>query len=89
MTCVTSLNCPVSPTMTFGDTATRRCVSFCSNSYWGHPTSRNCVSQCPNVTTTGTSRYFGDDSTGQYLCVVICPALPRLFGRNDTNRCVS
>lgn len=91
MTCVISLNCPAPPTyptMTFGDTPTRSCVSFCSNNYWGDPTSRNCVAQCPNVSTTGTSRYYGDSSTGQYLCVVICPTTPRLFGQNDTNLCV-
>jgi hypothetical protein len=80
MTCVTALNCPTTPTLTFGDNTTRSCVSFCSNSWWGDPTSRNCVSQCPNVTTTNTSNYYGDNSTGQYICVVICPNLPRLFG---------
>lgn len=88
MTCVTAANCPTTPTMTFGDTFTRSCVSFCSNSYWGDPTSRNCIAQCYNVSTTGTSRYYGDSSTGQYICVVICPSLPRLFGQNDTNLCV-
>ena len=80
MTCVTSLNCPTSPMMTFGDNTTRSCVSFCSNNEWGDPTSRNCETQCPNVSTTGTSRYYGDLSTGQYICVVICPEAPVLFG---------
>ena len=84
MTCVTALNCPTTPTLT-----TRSCVSFCSNNWWGDPTSRNCVSQCPNLTTTGTSNYYGDNSTGQYFCVVICPVVPRLFGENTTNMCVS
>ena len=77
MTCVTALNCPNSPMMTFGDNNTRSCVSFCDSDEWGDPTSRNCVSQCPDP---GTSRYYGDNSTGQRLCVIICPETPRLFG---------
>ena len=79
-TCVVSLSCPNTPTMTFGDNTTRKCLAYCSGLEWGDPTSRNCVDQCPNVTTTGTSRYFGDNSTGQPLCVVTCPQVPRLFG---------
>ena len=75
--------------MTFGDNSTRKCVSFCSNNEWGDPFSRNCVAQCPNVTDTGISTSYGDSTTGQYLCVVICPTLPRLFGDNATNLCVS
>jgi hypothetical protein len=55
---------------------------------FGDPTSRNCVTQCPNASTTGTSNYYSDISTGQYICVVICPVLPRLFGYNTTNNCV-
>jgi hypothetical protein len=88
-TCVISLNCPTSPSMTFGDNNTRSCVSNCSLGKYGDPTSRNCVTQCPNVTTTATSTFYADTSTGQYICVVICPSLPRLFGLNSTNMCVS
>lgn len=73
MTCVTALNCPTSPLMTFGDNNTRSCVSFCDSDEWGDPVTRNCLSQCLNVSDTGTSRYYGDNSTGQRLCVVICP----------------
>ena len=73
MTCVTALNCPSSPMMTFGDNATRSCVSFCSNAEWGDPTTRNCEDQCPDTLTPETTRYYGDNSTGQYLCVLICP----------------
>lgn len=47
------------------------------------------MTQCPNDTTTLTSTYYADVSTGQYICVVICPVLPRLFGLNMTNKCVS
>jgi hypothetical protein len=64
-------------------------VSNCSIGTFGDSTSRNCVAQCPNVSTTGTSTFYGDTSTGQYVCVAICPILPALFGRNDTNRCVT
>ena len=75
--------------MTFGDNNTRACSSNCSIGKFGDPTSRNCVTQCPNATTTGTSNYYSDISTGQYICVVICPSLPALFGYNATNTCVS
>ena len=46
------------------------------------------MTQCLNVTQTGISTYYGDVSTGQYRCVVVCPILPRLFGENSTNKCV-
>jgi len=75
--------------MTFGDNTTRSCLNNCSNGQFGDPTSRNCVALCPNATTTGTSTYYGDISTGQYICVVICPSNPILFGLNQTNLCVS
>lgn len=83
-----SLNCPTTPSITYGDNNTRSCVSNCSLGKFGDPTTRNCVTQCPNITTTGTSTYYADTSTGQFICVVTCPILPSLFGRNDTNRCV-
>ena len=82
------MNCPTTPIMTFGDNSSRACVANCSNDKFGDPTSRNCVTQCPNDTTTLTSTYYSDISTGQYICVVICPVLPRLFGYNATNKCV-
>jgi hypothetical protein len=86
---VISLSCPASPTLTFGDNNTRSCVTNCSLGKFGDPTSRNCVTQCPSFATTGTSTFYGDTSTGQYICVTICPILPALFGRDDTNRCVA
>lgn len=89
MTCVVAMSCPTLPTSLFGDSITRSCVSFCSNNTVGQPTNRLCVTQCLNTTQTGTSNYYADISTGQHLCVVICPTLPRLFGRNDTNKCVT
>lgn len=55
---------------------------------FGDPTSRNCVTQCPNVSTTLTSTYYSDVSTGVFVCVVICPIKPALFGLNATNTCV-
>jgi hypothetical protein len=74
--------------MTFGDNETRSCVTNCSNGKYGDPVSRNCLTQCPSQTITGLSNYYADISTGQYICVVICPRLPRLFGVNSTNMCV-
>jgi hypothetical protein len=73
MTCVISLACPISPSLTFGDNSTRQCSSNCSNGKYGDPTSRNCVTQCPNNIQTGTSTYYGDKSTGINLCITICP----------------
>lgn len=32
--------------------------------------------------------FYGDSSTGRPACVISCSALPRQFGRNDTNLCV-
>ena len=70
--------------MTYGDSNTRSCVTNCSLGKFGDPVSRNCVTQCPNA----TIKYWSDKSTGQYICVPVCPILPRLFGQNDTNTCV-
>ncbi len=83
-TCVISLSCPTSPSMTFGDNNTRSCISNCTLGKFGDPNSRNCVTQCPNA----TERFYGDISTEQYICVAICPIVPRLFGSNTTNLCV-
>lgn len=33
--------------------------------------------------------FYGDDSTNRPQCIIACPTLPRLFGRNDTHLCVS
>jgi hypothetical protein len=88
-TCVSALHCPTSPSMTFGDNVTRSCLSNCTNGTFGDPVSRSCLTQCQNVSVTGTSTYYSDISTGQYLCVVVCPILPALFGLNATNTCVS
>ena len=88
MTCVAALDCPLTPTMTFGDSNNRYCVSFCSDGEFGDPTSRNCVDQCPKQADTGTEHYYGDTSTGQYICVTVCPEEPRLFGQNSSNLCV-
>ena len=82
------MNCPTSPSMTFGDNNTRSCQSNCTLGKYGDPTTRFCVTQCPNSVATGNSMYYADTSTGQYICVVICPVLPRLFGQNTTNMCV-
>lgn len=87
-TCVISLSCPTSPSITFGDNNTRSCLSNCTLGTFGDPTSRNCVTQCPNASTTGTSTYYSDITTGVYLCVVICPIKPSQFGLNSTNTCV-
>lgn len=89
MRCVTSSNCPTTPSLTFGDNSTRSCLSNCSNNEFGDPTSRNCVTQCPGLIVTGTEHYYGDLSTGINLCVTVCPAMPRLFGNNGTNLCVA
>lgn len=83
MRCVTSLNCPnvpLSPSMTFGDNATRSCQANCTNDTFGDPTLRNCVSQCLKSSQTGTEHYYGDKSTGINLCVTVCPSTPILFG---------
>ena len=89
MKCVISSNCPLSPSMTFGDNTTRTCLSNCTNNQFGDPNSRNCVIQCPKLAVTGTEHYYGDKSTGINLCITICPSMPRLFGDNTTNLCVS
>jgi len=75
--------------MSFGDNNTRSCVTNCTGGKFGDPVSRNCLTQCPNQITTGNSNYYADISTGQYICVIICPIVPRLFGHNTTNMCVS
>lgn len=54
MRCVLSINCPISPSITFGDNITRSCLSNCSNNTFGDPTSHNCVTQCPKLAVTGT-----------------------------------
>lgn len=87
-TCVSALNCPTSPSMTFGDNNTRSCLSNCTLGTFGDPESRSCITQCRNLSSTGTSTYYSDISTGQHICVVICPILPALFGLNTTNTCV-
>ena len=89
MRCVTAMNCPTTPSMTFGDNTTRSCVSNCSNGKFGHPLDRNCLTQCPSQAITTTEHYYGDKSTGINLCVTVCPSTPRLFGDNDTNLCVA
>lgn len=51
-----------------------------------------CVPQCYNFTNATTSvftRFFGDTSTKRPVCVIACPAVPRLFGENVTNLCVA
>lgn len=75
--------------MTFADNVTRSCVTNCSNGTYGDPVSRNCLAQCPTLAATGTSNYYSDNSTGQFICVIVCPSLPSTFGLNTTNQCVS
>lgn len=87
-TCVIPTLCPVSPSMTFGENDTRTCTASCRQSptvQYADPVSQTCVDQCQSLAT----RWYGDLSTGSPKCVIICPTVPRTFGENSTNLCVT
>jgi hypothetical protein len=69
----------------FYNTATAY-VSFADN------ITRSCIPDCYlyyNATNNVTTRFYGDVSKTRPVCVIACPSVPRLFGRNDTFRCVA
>lgn len=74
--------CPaINGVQTYADNATQKCVYSCSNSLYPDATTLRCSSSCP----TGS---FGDNSTGQYVCVNTCPGINR-FRDNSTYTCVT
>ena len=101
--CCIALWCPESPDKLFGDNNTRACVNECvwnsTHIEWADNITRTCIPQCYNFITSAfaiplsfetiDTRFYGDTSNGAPVCIYICPTAPRLFGRNDTNRCVA
>ncbi len=73
MKCAASVNCPLVPSVQFGDNLTNKCQSNCSAGQFGDSTTRNCVVQCPKKNVTLTDHYYGDSSSGINLCVLVCP----------------
>lgn len=61
--------------VSFADNITRSCIPDCYQYY--------------NATSNLTTMFYGDVSKTRPACVVACPIVPRLFGRNDTYRCVA
>ena len=53
------------------------CITYCPAGYWGDPSTALCKTDCTNAAFD-----YKDSSSGQRLCVNICPA-PNYFANAD------